>query len=188
MSKLPTEDTEQVSESTNQVFNVRIPKDEFVQAFTFYVLDPGGDQYEKRTSTQKIEFNPQDLVIDIYNQGTVERSQNVLPSQIYDFEMLLGKAEVLLQALEREEQIYQAKLYNDVSDKKLGTETAKKNYLLASSFEDPTGILFNKYIAKSKYDTMALRTVIKALISHQFKCKMLYQGIHGNKKINTPEF
>lgn len=179
--------SDQTNEDTSQVFDVRIPKDEFVQAFTFYVLDPKGDQYENRTSTQSIKFNPQDLVIDIYNQVVVEKHQNILPSQIYDFEMLLGKAEVLLQALEREEQIYQAKLYNDVSDKKLGTETAKKNYILANSFEDPTGILFNKYIAKSKFDVMALRMAIKALVSHQFKCKLIYQVLYSNKKLSLPE-
>lgn len=177
----------QVDSDTGQVFNIRVPKGDFVQEFTFYVLDPAGDQYDKKTTTQSIKFNPNDIVIDIYNQGVIEQSQNQLPSQIYEFEMLLGKSEVLLQALEREEQIYQAKLYNDVTDKKLGTETAKKNFILANSFEDPTGVLFNKYIAKSKYDVSALRTVIKALVSHQFKCKLIYQVQYGNKKVTIPD-
>lgn len=171
--------------TTNQVFSIRVPKDEFVQAFSLYVLDPEGDKYEERTKAIEVSFDPALLVIDIYHQGVIERAQNELPTQIFNFEMLLSKAEVLLQALEKEEEVYQGKAFNNIpADKKLTTVEAKKNYILANSFEDPTGVLFNKYIGKSKYDVAVLKTIIKALVSHQFKCKLIYQVQYGNKKPN----
>jgi hypothetical protein len=169
--------------TTNQVFNIRVPKDEFVEAFCLYVLDPEGDKYEERTKTVEVSFDPALLVIDIYHQGVIEREQNELPTRIFNFEMLLSKAEVLLNALEKEEQVYQGRAFNNIPvDKKLTTVEAKKNYILANSFEDPVGILFNKYIGKSKYDVAVLKTIIKALVSHQFKCKLIYQIQYGNKK------
>jgi hypothetical protein len=166
-----------------QVYKITVPKNEFVQTFTPYVIGPNGDEYSKKTIFEEISFNPQDIVIDIYNQGIIEEHQNKLPTQIWQFEMLLGKAEVLLQALEREEQIYAAQKYNSISDKI--TETAKKSKIVADSLTDTVGILFWQYIAKSKNDTLILKTCIKALISHQFKCKVLYQTLYGKQKSIT---
>lgn len=173
------------AEDTVEVFDIRIPKEQFVQEFSLYVLDPDGDKYHERTTTKRISFDPASIIIDIYHQGTLEKAQNELPSQIYEFEILLGKAEILSQALKREEDIYQANAFNAIpADKKLTTVEAKKNYVLAESFSDPTGILFNNYIGKSNHDIMVLKTIIKALVSHQFKCKLIYQVQYGNKKSN----
>ena len=168
-----------------QLFKITVPKNEYLQTFTPYVIGPKGDEFSSKTTIQEIKFDPQEIVIDVYNQKEIEKHQNNLPSQIWEYEMALGKCEVLLQALEREEQIYSAQQYNSIPDKM--TETAKKSKILANSLSDVTGQLFWQYIGIVKNDILVLKTCIKALVSHQFKCKTIYETLYGKKKSILPD-
>lgn len=173
---------------TSKTFLIKVPKNEYLQEFTDYVISNTGDLYEKKTEDVSVKFDPAALVIDIYNKIILEKDLNETPSRIWELEHIKSQAEVLLESIQREEEIWSGTEYQrifqdeyDLPGTKKSTEAGKKYAIMSKALDDPIGQLFWKYIGRSKQDIKTLDICIKALTSHLFKCKQLYDSLYAKR-------
>lgn len=164
-------------------YTFRIPKSEYFGRFQVYVLTPDKtDKYLSLTETEDYEFDPDNLIIDYQNKQKLEHELNIVTTNIFKTERLLGRVVVLRDALLKEETIYQTQKYLDLDSKKefvdangkRKTETNITAMLQAKSLDDPTLEKLWNYIGKAKVDAYDLESIIKALKGHLFKCKDFY--------------
>ncbi|MEO0075234.1 MAG: hypothetical protein ABIK31_03905 [candidate division WOR-3 bacterium] len=168
-------------------FSINVPKPSVYGFFELYVIGPKGDRYNELVTTEEIEFNPDELIVDLTNRAVLEKELNTITSKLYRFEYLHGRAKNLLDSLLHEESIYNDQRYQSIPTtpppgKKEWTDTAKKAYLQATALDDPKIVKLWTYIGKSKVDVHDLSICITALKSHLFKCRDFYNAILGASK------
>lgn len=171
------------------ILNIHVPKPSVYGFFELFVIGPHGDRYNELVTTEEIEFNPEELVIDYNNRTVLENELNKLTSKLFKFEYLFVRAKYLLDSLLREESIYNDQRFQSIPPvppvgKKEWTDTAKKAYLQATALDDEKLVKLWNYIGKSKVDVNDLSICISALKSHMFKCKDFYNSIIYNTKSN----
>lgn len=164
-------------------YTFKIPKTEYFGRFQVYVLtNDKTDKYASLTEDVEYEFDPDSLIIEYQNKQKLEHELNIVTTNIFKAERLLGRVTVLRDALLKEESIYQTQKYLDldktnafVDDKgKRKTETNITAMLQAKSLDDPTLEKLWNYIGKAKIDAYDLESIIKALKGQLFKCKDFY--------------
>ena len=180
-------------------YEIRIPKDELIESFGIYVLNPintdnlfdteshkyrqdFNDKYLEFTRIESIEFDPSRLVIDLHNQEILEDESNKIQTTLFEYEHIANKVQVLYESLVREEEIYKAQLYENANATKWKAVSDRTAHILAQSLSDPVGQKFWAYIGKAKNDLAELRIITKALTNHMFKCKMIYQARYSGMR------
>lgn len=172
-------------------FQIKVPKGEIITNFQLYVIGREGDQYASLTTDKEVEFDADKLILPAFSQDLLEIELNRTPTTLWNLEHAYNSASTLLDALNKEESIYNAQRYQglgSVQGRTFKTETEKTNYLLSSALEDSKAQSLWSYIGRSKQDTMDLKICINAVKSHLFKCKDFYSVHYGNRQSRPNEF
>jgi hypothetical protein len=154
--------------------------EDLVQSFGFFSSElkkyEDGVSYD-RLSTIKVSFNSDMLqMTDISDLSAIAEEQSNVSRMLFVYGNIYESQNRVLQALEDEYEMWEAKIYNVISqDKSFKTEGAREKHLL-QEYENEYNI-YKEKLRTEKYKLGVLKRTISSLESYSFKLDAVQRSI-----------